>query len=153
MRPINNVGLKTQEEELVFFNGRNGWLLRRVERRNKIIRTESRYCALRSANNGSDVLRSRVSSECNKYLVHLWTVPREEENRLSCMEYWHSVDVLEERVYYCAPERKKRKHRLEEEEEEEEEIQQQSSNPTTPDRQFNLTSRLRSGYFAVRKKR
>ena len=46
------------------------------------------------------------------------------------VEYWHSVDLLDEAVYYCAPARKKRKHQ--QVDEEQEEAQQQSSNPSTP---------------------
>ena len=81
---LTTLASKRKKKQLVFFNGRNGWLLRRVVREHNVIRAESRYCALCSANNGPDLLRSRVRSECSKCHVHLCTVPREEENALSC---------------------------------------------------------------------
>ncbi len=92
-----------KKKRFQFFNGRDGWLLRRTVRKHSVICFTSQYCALCSSSNVDDVFRTKVKSVCSKCHVHLCTIPREGEEGLSCMESWLQCDVLEPRIYYSSP--------------------------------------------------
>jgi len=105
-KQVEHLMLKARKSKFnrinVFFNSREGWLLRRIVRHHYSRRTKSTRCIL-CAGNVKGALRPLTNTSCSVCSVALCRSPREEENGLSCWDLWHNTDILVKRVYYSQP--------------------------------------------------
>ena len=90
------------------FNGRDKWLLRRIIRDHNVIRSDLGYCILCSSNTSRYMLRTKQRSDCNICSVTICTIPRKEEDGLSCFQKWHKRNKLTERIYYSSSEKERK---------------------------------------------
>ena len=94
-----NAATKVKYKKLkIFFNTRDGWLLRRIARGHHIVRTSRQHCGL-CGHNIKVAQRPKTSAVFSLCCIPLCTIPRQGESGLCCFEEWHAKDVLEPRVY------------------------------------------------------
>ena len=82
----------------LFFNTRDGCLLRRFFRGHRIVRTQRTYCGL-CGHNIKGALRSMTNSICLLCSTQLSNVPRQSETGYCCYQEWHMEDKPSARIY------------------------------------------------------
>ena len=90
-----------KKKKLFFFNGEEGWKLRRLVKAHPVRLYPKQFCALCGTNAGNpQKLRPRPTSRCGTCSVHLCTVPNKYESGLSCFKHWNQNDCLNARTFY-----------------------------------------------------